>query len=74
MQDSAIPAREQSRSGASVSGAVQRAQGCLMGQLAGDALGSMVEFMPAVEIRLHYPDGLRVIGPSPVHHTLAGQL
>ena len=26
------------------SGALSRAQGCLLGQLAGDALGSLVEF------------------------------
>lgn len=36
-----------------------RAQGCLLGQLAGDALGSLVEFQPPNEIRRSYPDGVR---------------
>jgi ADP-ribosyl-[dinitrogen reductase] hydrolase len=54
-------------------GIVQRARGCLMGQLVGDALGSMVEFMSAQAIGVRYPGGLRLIGPSPVHQTIAGQ-
>jgi ADP-ribosylglycohydrolase len=52
---------------------LERAQGCLLGQLAGDALGSMVEFQSASAIRAHYPQGLREIGSSPIFHTLAGQ-
>jgi len=51
----------------------ERAQGCWLGQLAGDALGSMVEFQSAWAIRDRYPHGLREIGPSPVWRTLAGQ-
>lgn len=54
-------------------GLLTRAQGCLLGQLAGDALGSMVEFMGAAEIRRRYPGGIREIEPSMVFHTLAGQ-
>ena len=54
-------------------GPLARAQGCLLGQLAGDALGSMVEFQDAAQIRALYPEGLRAIGPSPVFDTLAGQ-
>lgn len=54
-------------------GLLQRAQGCLLGQLAGDALGSMVEFEISSTIRRHYPGGLCEIGPSPVWGTLAGQ-
>ena len=54
-------------------GLLQRAQGCWLGQLAGDALGSMVEFQDAESIRRRYPAGLREIGPSPVFRTLAGQ-
>ena len=30
---------------------ISRAQGCLLGQLAGDALGSLVEFQSPDEIR-----------------------
>src|SRR4051794_17431146 len=52
---------------------LRRAQGCLLGQLAGDALGSMVEFASGEEIGWRHPDGLRVIGPSPVWATIAGQ-
>lgn len=54
-------------------GLLRRAQGCLLGQLAGDALGSMVEFKPASAIRRLYADGLGRIGLSPVWNTLAGQ-
>lgn len=36
-----------------------RAQGCLLGQLAGDALGSLVEFQSPEDIRCRYPHGLR---------------
>jgi ADP-ribosyl-[dinitrogen reductase] hydrolase len=51
----------------------ERARGCMMGQLVGDALGSIVEFERARTIRAAYPTGLRGMIPSPVHHTLAGQ-
>ena len=36
-----------------------RAQGYLLGQLAGDALGSLVEFQSPDEIRRDYSDGTR---------------
>lgn len=50
-----------------------RAQGCLLGQLAGDALGSLVEFKtPGVILRL-YPDGVRVLADGGTWNTLAGQ-
>jgi hypothetical protein len=52
---------------------LERAQGCLLGQLTGDALGSMVEFMPAQDIARAYPHGLRAIGPSDQWQTMAGQ-
>lgn len=54
-------------------GTRERAQGALLGQLAGDALGSMVEFQSASAIRAAHPEGLREIGPSPVWGTVAGQ-
>ena len=37
---------------------LERAQGCLLGQLAGDALGSLVEFQTPEQIQRDYPDGL----------------
>lgn len=52
---------------------LSRARGAWLGQFTGDALGSMVEFMPARTIRERYPEGLRIIGPSPVWGTVAGQ-
>ena len=32
-----------------------RAQGCLLGQLAGDSLGSLVEFQSPEEIQFNHP-------------------
>ncbi|MDD3470634.1 MAG: ADP-ribosylglycohydrolase family protein [Thermoguttaceae bacterium] len=50
-----------------------RAQGCLLGQLAGDALGSLVEFQSPEDIRCHYPQGLRELSDGGTWNTLAGQ-
>ena len=36
---------------------LSRARGCLLGQLAGDNLGALVEFSSAAEIATTYPDG-----------------
>lgn len=52
---------------------LNRATGCLLGQLCGDALGSIVEFRSASEILRDYPGGLRTITGSPVWNTLPGQ-
>ena len=41
--------------------ALSRAQGCLLGQFAGEMLGMPVETMSAEDIRKLYPDGLRQI-------------
>lgn len=40
-------------------GMLSRAQGCLLGQLAGDSLGSLVEFCGPDDIRREYPNGVR---------------
>lgn len=50
-----------------------RAQGCLLGQLAGDALGSLVEFQSPDEIRRSYPNGVRVLEDGGTWNTIAGQ-
>jgi ADP-ribosylglycohydrolase/protein-tyrosine phosphatase len=50
-----------------------RAQGCLLGQIAGDALGSQVEFQTPAEIASRYPNGVRVIRSGGTWDTLAGQ-
>ncbi len=50
-----------------------RAQGCLLGQLVGDALGSQVEFQSPESIRSRYPDGMRELQDGGTFQTLAGQ-
>ncbi|NLX19780.1 MAG: ADP-ribosylglycohydrolase family protein, partial [Desulfobulbus sp.] len=52
---------------------IDRAQGCLLGQLAGDALGSLVEFQSPDEIRRSYPDGVRELADGGIWNTIAGQ-
>ncbi len=53
--------------------ALRRAQGCLLGQLAGDALGSLVEFRSAEAILARYPGGVRDLADGGEWDTLAGQ-
>jgi len=53
--------------------AIPRAQGCLLGQLAGDALGSLVEFKTPREIRRRYPGGVRELAAGGTWDTVAGQ-
>lgn len=55
------------------SGVLSRAQGCLLGQLIGDALGSLVEFQPPERIRRRYPDGVRDMADGGAFNTIAGQ-
>jgi ADP-ribosylglycohydrolase len=50
-----------------------RAQGCLLGQLAGDSLGGLVEFQTARAIRAAYPNGLHELLDGGTWNTLAGQ-
>jgi ADP-ribosylglycohydrolase/fructose-1,6-bisphosphatase/inositol monophosphatase family enzyme len=50
-----------------------RAQGCLLGQVIGDSLGSLVEFKSAAEIALLFPAGVRELADGGVYHTIAGQ-
>lgn len=52
---------------------LSRAQGCLLGQLAGDSLGSLVEFQSPKEIQRHYPHGVRHLEDGGTWGTLAGQ-
>ncbi|MCY3574060.1 MAG: ADP-ribosylglycohydrolase family protein [Chloroflexi bacterium] len=52
---------------------LERAQGCLLGQLAGDSLGSLVEFRSAADIRQQYPDGIHELADGGTFDTLAGQ-
>jgi ADP-ribosylglycohydrolase len=50
-----------------------RAQGSLLGQLAGDALGGVVEFMSPEDIRKRYPNGVRHLADGGTWDTIAGQ-
>lgn len=52
---------------------VRRAWGCLLGQIAGDSLGSQVEFKDAATIRNLYPSGLDELEGSALYGTLPGQ-
>ncbi|MDL2226919.1 ADP-ribosylglycohydrolase family protein [Deltaproteobacteria bacterium OttesenSCG-928-M10] len=52
---------------------ISRAQGCLLGQLAGDALGSLVEFQAPEKIHQLYPNGVRNMADGGTWDTIAGQ-
>lgn len=52
----------------------KRAQGCLMGQLAGDSLGALVEFKSEEEIKKMYPSGPpRLLADGGTWGIMAGQ-
>ncbi len=52
---------------------VAHAHGCLLGQVIGDSLGSLVEFKAAAEIARLFPQGVRNLADGGVYHTIAGQ-
>lgn len=52
---------------------LDRAQGCLLGQIAGDSLGGLVEFQSPESIRNAFPDGIRELVDGGTWNTLAGQ-
>ena len=52
---------------------LSRAQGVLLGQLAGDALGSAVEFKSGATIARRYPDGVRQLSDGGTWNLIAGQ-
>lgn len=54
--------------------ALRRAQGCLLGQLAGDSLGALVEFQSASAIARLYPEGGPIeLADGGPHTIMAGQ-
>ena len=55
------------------SGRLARAQGCLLGQFAGDNLGALVEFADPAGIEERHPDGPRRLADGGVWNILAGQ-
>ncbi len=52
---------------------IRRAWGCLLGQIAGDSLGSQVEFKDEEKVRALYPAGMDELEGSPLYRTLPGQ-
>jgi ADP-ribosyl-[dinitrogen reductase] hydrolase len=54
-------------------GVLERGQGCLLGQLAGDALGSLVEFLDPATSAKKYPHGVRELLDGGTFNTIAGQ-
>ena len=54
-------------------GLLSRAQGCLLGQIAGDNLGALVEFCTSAEIVALHPDGPRLLQDGGRWNLLAGQ-
>ena len=53
---------------------LSRAQGCLLGQFAGDSLGGLVEFQRPESIRQRYPDGVTELADGGTWENVAGQL
>lgn len=53
--------------------ALDRAVGCLLGQVVGDSLGSLVEFRSAEDIARAYPDGVCDLADGGTWNTIAGQ-
>ncbi|MEN9796833.1 MAG: hypothetical protein RL653_529 [Pseudomonadota bacterium] len=54
-------------------GRLARAQGALLGQVAGDALGAQVEFCSRTQVFQRFPGGVREMGPGGPFQTLPGQ-
>jgi ADP-ribosylglycohydrolase len=52
---------------------LSRAQGCLLGQLAGDSLGGLVEFRSVASIKAEYPNGVRDLKDGGTWRNLASQ-
>jgi ADP-ribosylglycohydrolase/fructose-1,6-bisphosphatase/inositol monophosphatase family enzyme len=68
-----VPVRLQPGLAAADAGRLARAQGCLLGQVAGDNLGALVEFADGPSVRRLYPDGPRRLEDGGVWEILAGQ-
>ncbi|SDL72843.1 inositol monophosphatase family protein [Aliiruegeria lutimaris] len=65
------PAKPRTRVETSIT--LSRAQGCLLGQLSGDALGSAVEFLDRGTIARLYPRGVIELADGGTWNTIAGQ-
>jgi ADP-ribosylglycohydrolase/fructose-1,6-bisphosphatase/inositol monophosphatase family enzyme len=68
-----FPVRLRVGEGEADAGRLARAQGCLLGQIAGDSLGGLVEFQSGMHVARAHPDGPRRLEDGGVWHILAGQ-
>ncbi len=67
------PARLRRGEAVADSARLARAQGCFLGQIAGDSLGALVEFQSADEVARAYPEGPRRLVDGGRWDLLAGQ-
>jgi ADP-ribosyl-[dinitrogen reductase] hydrolase len=70
---SGFPARLEPGRGVAAAARLSRAQGCLLGQVAGDSLGALVEFSTAHRVARRYADGPRQLQDGGTWGILAGQ-
>lgn len=68
-----VPVRLQQGRAVADPGRLARAQGCLLGQVAGDSLGGLVEFDTGEEVRRRHGDGPRSLEDGGRWDLLAGQ-
>ncbi|HSD29669.1 MAG TPA: inositol monophosphatase family protein [Vicinamibacteria bacterium] len=68
-----VPVRPAKGRAVTDTGRLARAQGCLLGQLAGDNLGALVEFDTAEAVRQRHADGPRLLSDGGRWGILAGQ-
>lgn len=52
---------------------MDRAKGSILGQVAGDSLGGLVEFMSPIKIKQLYPEGIKLMQNGGTWSTIAGQ-
>jgi ADP-ribosylglycohydrolase/fructose-1,6-bisphosphatase/inositol monophosphatase family enzyme len=69
----AVPARLRRGEAVTDAGLLSRAQGCLLGQFAGDSLGGLVEFSRSAEVIGRHPGGPRDLVDGGFWDILAGQ-
>jgi ADP-ribosylglycohydrolase/fructose-1,6-bisphosphatase/inositol monophosphatase family enzyme len=72
-EDAGVPARLERGRAVADAARLARAQGCLLGQVAGDSLGGLVEFQSAEQVCGRHADGPRQLADGGVWNILAGQ-
>jgi ADP-ribosylglycohydrolase/fructose-1,6-bisphosphatase/inositol monophosphatase family enzyme len=72
-QEEALPVRLAPGRAVADPGRLSRAHGALLGQVAGDSLGGLVEFQTGEAVRQRHPDGPRALVDGGQWSTLGGQ-